>query len=97
MLQPPPEPLQPVSDEKVLPLKWRVVPPTEMTLGDEDGYSAGVPLSPDETKKLTPEWEKWLSYPFSPLNSELPQLLETYPAWFTFWKQPLAVVQAGRP
>ena len=57
-LQPPPEPLQPVSDEKVLPLKLKVVQPTEMTFGEADGYSAGVPASPDETKKLTPEWTK---------------------------------------
>ena len=37
------------------------VPPTETTLGDDDGYSAGSPESPDETKKLTPDWAKWES------------------------------------
>jgi hypothetical protein len=35
-----------------------VVPPTEITFGEADGYSAGVPLSPDEKKKLTPLWTK---------------------------------------
>jgi len=33
-----------------------VVPPTEITLGDADGYSAGSPASPDDTKKLTLLW-----------------------------------------
>src|ERR671934_2051936 len=53
-LQPPPEPLQPVSELKFPDeSKCNVVPPTEMTFGEADGYSAGVPLSPDETKKPT--------------------------------------------
>jgi hypothetical protein len=43
---------------KVLPLKLRVVPPTEMTFGEDDGYSAGSPASPAATKKLTPGWTK---------------------------------------
>jgi hypothetical protein len=60
-LHPPPPPLQPVSDVKFPPLKWSVVPPTEMTFGEDDGYSAGRPASPDETKKLTPLCAKWLS------------------------------------
>ena len=58
-VDPPPELLQPVSakdGEKV-----SFVPPTEMTLGEEEGYSAGSPASPAETKKLTPDLEKWLS------------------------------------
>jgi hypothetical protein len=29
-----------------------------MTFDDEEGYSAGRPLSPEETKKLTPLCEK---------------------------------------
>ena len=53
-LQPPPEPLQPVSELKLPPLKCSVVPPTEITFVDADGYSAGRPASPEETKKLTP-------------------------------------------
>jgi hypothetical protein len=39
---------------------------------------AGVPLSPEEAKKLTPVWVKWLSKLASLLNSDAPQLLETY-------------------
>ena len=66
-------------------MELRVVPPTEMTFGEADGYSAGysagVPASPDETKWLTPEWRKWLSSALSPLSSAPPQLFETYPAW----------------
>jgi hypothetical protein len=38
-----------------------VVPPTETTFGEADGYSAGRPESPEETKKLTPLWKKRLS------------------------------------
>jgi hypothetical protein len=78
VLQPPPPLDQPVSPMKVEPLKCRVVPPTEITFGEADGYSAGSPASPEETKKLTPLWTKWLSYDVSPLDSEPPQLLETY-------------------
>src|SRR5437763_1166355 len=73
-LQPPPEPLQPVSDRKLVPEKFSVVPPTEITFGDADGYCAGKPLSPDETKKLTPGCAKCESYDDSPLNSDPPQL-----------------------
>ena len=56
----------------------RLVPPTEMTFGEADGYCAGNPLSPDETKKLTPDCAKCKSYDDSPPNSEPPQLFETY-------------------
>ena len=49
-----------------------------MTFGEADGYSAGVPASPDETKKLTPERLKCESYDVSPLNSLPPQLFDTY-------------------
>ena len=81
-LQPPPESLQPVSDWKApAEVRCRVVPPTEITFGDADGYSAGAPASPEETKKLTPDWTKWQSYDDSPLNSPPPQLFETYWAW----------------
>src|SRR5437762_218715 len=75
MLQPPPEPLQPVSLEKLLPLKLSVVPPTEITLRDDDGYSAGSPASPDETNALPAA--KCESYDVSPENSDAPQLFET--------------------
>jgi len=51
-----------------------------MTLGEADGYSAGRPASPAETKKLTPGAEKCESFAFSPLDSEPPQLFETYAA-----------------
>ena len=61
--------------------KCNVVPPTETRFGDADGYSAGSPVSPAETKNDTPVREKWLSKDFSPLNSEAPQLLLTYRAW----------------
>ena len=74
-LQPPPEPLQPVSLEKLLPLKLSVVPPTEITLRDDDGYSAGSPASPDETNALPAA--KCESYDVSPENSDAPQLFET--------------------
>src|ERR687885_1508875 len=80
-LQPPPPLLQPVSPVKAPPLKCSVVPPTEITFGEADGYSAGRPASPEETKKLTPVWAKWISELDSPENSLLPQLLETYWAW----------------
>ena len=36
-------------------MKVSRVPPTEITFGEAEGYSAGVPLSPEETKKLTPD------------------------------------------
>jgi len=51
-----------------------------MTFGDVDGHSCEPP-SPDDAKKLTPLWLKWPSYKFSLLNSEAPQLFETYWAW----------------
>lgn len=47
----------------------------------DDGHWAGRPLSPEETKKLTPEWTKWESLTVSPEDSGPPQLLETYVAW----------------
>jgi hypothetical protein len=56
------------------------VPPTEITFGEDDGHWAGRPLSPDETKKLTPEWRKCESLAVSPEDSGPPQLLETYVA-----------------
>jgi hypothetical protein len=43
-----------VSDWNRPPEKLSVVPPTGTTFGDAEGYSAGRPASPDETKKLTP-------------------------------------------
>ena len=58
--------------------KWSVVPPTEITFGDAEGYSAGRPASPEETKKLTPLAAKCESYEASPLNSDAPQLFDTY-------------------
>ena len=54
------------------------MPPTETTFGEADGYSAGRPLSPAETKKLTPLWTKCESDADSPLDSGPPQLFETY-------------------
>jgi hypothetical protein len=45
-------------------------PPTEITFGDADGYSAGRPASPAETKKLTPDWTKRESFVASLLDSE---------------------------
>src|SRR5919199_391937 len=80
-LQPPPPLLQPVSPVKAPPLKCSVVPPTEITFGEADGYSAGRPASPEDTKKLTPVWAKWISELDSPENSLIPQLSETYWAW----------------
>ena len=49
---------QPVSPVNVEPEKWSVVPPTEITFGEAEGYSAGRPESPAETKKLVPAREK---------------------------------------
>lgn len=52
-LHPPPPSVHPVSEKFVEPMLFSRVPPTEITFGDADGYSAGVPLSPADTKKLT--------------------------------------------
>ena len=60
-LQVPREPLQPVSLWNEPPLKLSLVPPTEITLGEADGYCAGSPESPEEAKKLTPVCEEWES------------------------------------
>ena len=52
--------------------------PPETTFGEDEGYSAGRPASPAETKKLAPPCAKWLSYERSLENSGAPQLFETY-------------------
>jgi len=77
--QPPPPSLQPVSDA-TLPCasSASVVPPTEMTLGDDDGYSATANSSPEAAKMLTPDWKKCASSFFSVAYSPPPQLFDTY-------------------
>src|SRR5438067_2121154 len=58
-----------------------VVPPTDRTLGDADGYEVGAPLSPDEATKVTPAWPAGVRNVPSELaseeNSPPPQLMET--------------------
>src|SRR5690349_18505555 len=52
-----------------------------MTFGDDDGYSAGRPLSPAATKiDLPAAGRKYESYAVSPPNSLVPQLFEMYRA-----------------
>ena len=78
MLQPPPPPDQPVSLlREPSELKVKNVPPTDITFGEDDGYSVGKPASPAETKKTTPECMKCESYEASPENLPAPQLLLT--------------------
>jgi len=62
-LTPPPLPLQPVSEIDRSVFRFRVVPPTAMTLGDAKGQITPAPLSPEDEKKLTPLVDvKWMSY-----------------------------------
>ena len=47
---------QGVSPVQVFPLRVRVVPPTEITLGEAEGYPAGLPESPADARKVTLVW-----------------------------------------
>ena len=78
-LQPPPPLDHPVSPVKLLfESKFNVVPPTEITLGEELGYAAGKPLSPLDANTLTPGAEKYESKSPSRKDSWPPQLFDTY-------------------
>ena len=86
--QPEPAPFHADSVQpRLLPDRFRLVPPTDVTNRDDAGNSAPVPLSPELTVMATPGWfRNWLSIVVCPLNSPPPHELETYLApWATAW------------
>src|SRR5580693_1486184 len=81
VLHPPPEPFHAVSVNPAAspPPAATVscVPPTAITLGDDDGHSTPAPLSPDDARKVTPVSRNALSLKVWPRDSLPPQLIDT--------------------